>query len=167
MGVAAIIPARGGSRGIPRKNLLDFCGKPLVAWSIIQARNTPLIDAVYVSSDSPEILETAERFGARPIRRPPEISGDTATTESALLHALGTLPAAPEWLALLQPTSPLRKPDDLQRGMLLAQKNRWDSAFSGAVLQDFLIWEQDPKGTLRSFNYDYKNRGQRQDRQPQ
>jgi len=167
MNVAAVIPARGGSRGIPRKNLVDFCGKPLVAWSIIQARDTPLINSVHVSSDSDEILAVSARYGAQTIKRPNEISGDTATTESALLHAWQTMPTKPDLLVLLQPTSPLRKPDDLQKALAQFQEQGWDSAFSGAVLLDFLIWEKDSRGTLRSFNYDYKNRGRRQDRQPQ
>jgi len=72
----AIIPARGGSKGIPRKNLVDLCGKPLLAWSILQARAARRIDSVWLSSDDAEILSVAERYGARPIVRPALISGD-------------------------------------------------------------------------------------------
>ena len=86
--IVAVIPARGGSRGIPGKNLVDFCGKPLVAWSIEQARASRRIAETYVSSDSAEILAVAERYGAVPIERPAHLSGDAASSESAWRHAL-------------------------------------------------------------------------------
>ena len=76
MKTVAIIPARGGSKGIPKKNLVNVCGKPLIAWSIEQALQSDSIDSVWVTSDDPEILSTAKSFGANPITRPEEISGD-------------------------------------------------------------------------------------------
>lgn len=167
MKTVAIIPARGGSKGIPRKNLIDFCGKPLLAWSVIQACLTPGIDEVYVSSDSEEILAVAGEYGALSIRRPSEISGDTATTESAILHALDLIPGPVDNVVLLQATSPLRKPGDLQAALKQFGEEGIDSLFSGAMLEDFLIWEQNHDGTFSSFNYDFKNRGRRQDRKPQ
>ncbi len=163
----AIIPARGGSKGIPKKNILDFCGKPLIAWSIIPAVRTPEIDSVYVSSDSDEILQVAQRYGAKPIKRPADIAGDTATSESAIAHALNVINSPVELVVMLQPTSPLRKPDDLGKAIQQFKAEQWDSAFSGAVLDDFLIWERNGQGILKSFNYDYQKRGRRQDRQPQ
>lgn len=84
----AIIPARGGSKGIPGKNLLPFCGKPLLAWSIEQALSSKYIKSVYVSSDDDEILEVAESYGAIGIKRPKELATDTSTSEEALLHTL-------------------------------------------------------------------------------
>lgn len=167
MKTVAIIPARGGSKGIPRKNLIDFCGKPLLAWSIIQACQTPEVDEVYVTSDSEEILSVAVQYGALPIKRPDEIAGDTATTESALLHALDLIPGLVGTVVLLQVTSPLRKPDDLSLALKQFNSEGADSLFSGAVLEDFLIWEQGQDKSFSSFNYDYVNRGRRQDRKPQ
>lgn len=166
--VVAIIPARGGSKGIPDKNIKDFCGKPLVAWSILQCLATPEIDEVYVSSDSEKILDVAAEFGAKKIKRPDELSGDKASSESAIVHALETIdPSQIEIAMMLQATSPLRKKDDLGRAVRQILDEKLDSSFSGAVLDDFLIWEKQTDGTLKSFNYDYKNRGRRQDRKPQ
>jgi N-acylneuraminate cytidylyltransferase len=164
--VVAIILARGGSKGIPRKNVLEFCGKPLVAWTIIQARNTLEIDAVYVSSDSEEILKVAENYGAKTIVRPDEISGDTATSESAIEHALQILSSSQEIVLMLEPTAPLRKPDDMSRAIRQFRAEKWDSGFSGAILEDFLIWKKNPEGILESVNYDYRKKVRRQDRQP-
>ena len=89
-----IIPARGGSKGIPGKNICSVGGKPLLAWSIDQARLTPQISRVFVSTDSIGIAEVAQEYGAEVIMRPPEISGDSATSESCLVHALDVLRSA-------------------------------------------------------------------------
>ena len=86
--VSAIILARGGSKGIPNKNIIDFCGKPLIAWTIEQCLSSKHISEVWVSSDSQEILEVVKEYGAKTIKRPDDISGDFATSESAWLHAI-------------------------------------------------------------------------------
>lgn len=167
MKTIAIIPARGGSKGIPKKNIIDFCGKPLISWSILQAKNTPEIDEVYVSSDSDEILNIAKKYGADIIKRPDEISGDKATSESVIEHALTAKELTSETVIMLQATSPLRKSDDISRAICQFETEKFDSLFSGAILDDFLIWEKAQNGIMNSFNYDYKKRGRRQDRKPQ
>lgn len=167
MKTIAIIPSRGGSKGIPKKNIIDFCGKPLISWSILQAKNTPEIDEVYVSSDSDEILKVAKKYGADIIKRPDEISGDKATSESVIEHALTTKELTSEKVIMLQATSPLRKSDDISRAICQFETEKYDSLFSGAKLDDFLIWEKAQNGILNSFNYDYGKRGRRQDRKPQ
>lgn len=167
MSTIAIIPARGGSKTIPKKNIMDFCGKPLIAWSILQAKSTPEIERIFVSSDSDEILNIAQRYGAEIIKRPLEIASDIAHTESAIVHALQVIEIPVDLVVMIQPTSPLRKPDDLSMAICQFKMKGWDSAFSGAILEDFLIWEKDKEKVLKSFNYDYKNRGRRQDRRPQ
>ena len=97
MNVACIIPARGGSKGIPNKNIYDFAGKPLIYWSIKQALASSMINCdVYVSSDSDEILDLSEQFGAHPIQRPDDLSTDFATSESALIHAQNEISKASE-----------------------------------------------------------------------
>ena len=164
--IVAIIPARGGSKGIPRKNVLDFCGKPLIAWTIIQALETPEIDAVYVTSDNQEILSVATQYGARTIERPADIAGDTATSESAVQHALGVIGSDQEAVLMLEVTSPLRKRDDFSRCVRQFRNDQWDSCFAGALLEDFLIWRNGGDGGLESINYDWKNRGIRQNREP-
>lgn len=88
MSTIAIIPARGGSKGIPRKNVLPLCGKPLLAWTIEAASSARFISTVYVTTDDPEIAAVAEKYGAAVIWRPAEIAGDAATSESALIHAV-------------------------------------------------------------------------------
>ncbi len=164
--VIAVILARGGSKGIPKKNILEFAGHPLVAWSVIQAKNTKEIDEVYVSSDSDEILNIAERYGAKLIKRPDKYASDTAKSEEAILHALELLGSNQEIVIMLEPTAPLRKPNDLGNAISLFRKEGWDSCFSGAALQDFLIWKKNENGKLISVNYDYKNQGPRQMREP-
>jgi len=164
--VIAIILARGGSKGIPKKNVLDFCGHPLVAWSVIQAKQTKEIEEVYISSDSDEILEIAQKYGARIIKRPDKYAGDTAKSEEAILHALEVLGSQQEMIIMLEPTAPLRKPSDLGNAIRMFRDEKWDSCFSGAALQDFLIWKKNKLGNLVSINYDYENQGPRQMREP-
>tara|TARA_B100000795_G_C22778370_1_gene431099 strand:- start:138 stop:854 length:717 start_codon:yes stop_codon:yes gene_type:complete len=164
--VIAIILARGGSKGIPRKNVLDFAGHPLVAWTVIQAKLSKEVDEVYISSDSDEILEIAEKYGAKIIKRPAEISGDSAKSEEAIIHALSILGADQEMIIMLEPTAPLRKAEDIDNCIKMFRKEEWDSCFSGALLQDFLLWKKDKNGNLNSLNYDYKNQGPRQLREP-
>ncbi|MBI2288033.1 MAG: acylneuraminate cytidylyltransferase family protein, partial [Chloroflexi bacterium] len=123
----AIIPARGGSKRIPRKNLLLLGGKPLLAYSIEHARQARRVDRTMVSTDDDEIAAVARQYGAEVVKRPPELSTDTATSEDALLHVLGYLEGkehfTPDIVVFLQCTSPLRKPDDIDNaiGVLLAQ----------------------------------------------
>lgn len=162
----AIIPARGGSKGIPRKNVKDFCGKPLLAWSILQAKKSPAIDSVWVTSDDDEILAETEKWGGKPIRRPEALSGDKATSESAWLHAIDTVEAAlgPCGAVVgMQCTSPLREARDLNNGLKIFADQGLDSMFSGAVIGDFYIWQRSKAGVLESFNYDWTKRKRRQD----
>jgi CMP-N-acetylneuraminic acid synthetase len=104
----AIIPARGGSKGLPRKNIRPLGGIPLIAWTIKAAKESPLVDLVVVTSDDQEILDIAINFGADIIiRRPPHLATDDATTADAVKHVFENL-QYPENFILLQPTSPLR-----------------------------------------------------------
>lgn len=165
----AIIPARGGSKGIPRKNLISFCGKPLLAWSIGQALGSRYIKSVYVSSDDDEILKVAESYGAVGIKRPKELATDASTSEEALLHALGyieiELNQKIDVVVFLQVTSPVRETKDIDSAIEIFLSENADSLFSAAVLEDFCIWGV--KGNkLESITFDYKNRGLRQDREP-
>jgi len=167
--VPAIILARGGSKGIPNKNLLNFSGKPLLAWSILQAREAKHINRVYVSSDSPAILKVAEEYGAVPIKRPDELSTDTASSEAALLHALDAIKAGrgaePEAVIILQATSPLREPSDIDGAIQTFQSQSADSLFTDALLDDLCAWVEE-NGILKGKTFDPWNRGRRQDRQP-
>lgn len=134
MSVLAVIPARGGSKGVPRKNLSKIAGKPLVAWTIEAALSSTVIDRVIVSTDDREIAETACNFGAEaPWLRPDELAGDDAPALGVARHALeacATEGFEPEWLFLLQPTSPLRISDDIIGALDLVKKAGGDSVVS-------------------------------------
>ena len=108
----ALIPARGGSKGIPRKNIKDIGGKSLIAWTIEAAKHCPYIDEVVVSSDDGEILSISASYGAMPMKRPAELASDTAGAKPVLQHAVTEYKkqkgALPEYVVYLQPTSPLR-----------------------------------------------------------
>lgn len=162
----AIIPARGGSKGIPNKNIKNFLGKPLIYWTIRAAKISKSINKVYVSSDSDEILKIASTYGADVIKRPKKISGDKATTESAMIHLLSEISNINlKSICLLQPTSPLRLDYDIDNAYNVFFSEKYSSLFSGAELEDFLIWKKNKKNIFKSINYDYKNRGRRQDRE--
>jgi CMP-N-acetylneuraminic acid synthetase len=123
-----LIPARGGSVGIPRKNIRLLGGKPLVAWSIEAARLTRYLDRVVVSTDDPEIAACARQYGAEtPFARPAELATNTAQGVDVVLHALDEIPDA-DAVVLLQPTSPFRSVDDIDRAIEL-----WDAGGATVV----------------------------------
>ena len=163
MKATAIILARGGSKGIPNKNIKVFCGKPLVEWTIIQAKNSKKINKIYLSSDSNKILKIGKKYKINLIKRPKKISGDYATSESAIIHAIKNFydfKIRP--IVMLEPTAPLRKINDIDNLIRDFNKNRWDSGFTASQLNEFLIWDRKKKNNYKSLNYDFKNRGQRQ-----
>ncbi len=164
--MVAIILARGGSKGIPGKNIIDFCGKPLIAWTIEQLHLVSEIDSIWVSSDSEEILSISQTCCAQIIHRPDNISSDAATSESGWLHALEIIEDKVGIVDIViapQVTSPLREPADIERGLRDFQEQKCDSMFSCSIAEDLYFWEKMPDGTLRSINYDYKNRSRRQE----
>lgn len=107
----ALIPARGGSKGLRRKNTVDLCGKPLIAWTIEAALNATSLSGVFVTTEDEEIADVAASYGVTVIARPAELATDDARTEDVVAHALDAidrLDLAARYFALLQPTSPLR-----------------------------------------------------------
>jgi len=163
--IVAIISARGGSKGIPKKNMINFCGKPLVSWTIKQALSVKSISSVWVSSDSKEILNLAKNLGANTISRPKSLSSDTATTESTWSHALKIIEEETgivDVVVGLQATSPIRESKDIEKAIAFFNKSKSDSLFSATEIGDFYIWQKKKK-KLTSLNYDYSNRGRRQD----
>jgi len=162
--VVAVIPARGGSKGIPGKNIRLLAGKPLLAWTVEAAVAANSIDSVYVSTDDPAIAKVAEACGAEVIFRPADISGDESPSETALLHALGYLNKqgmVVEIMVFLQATSPLRTSADIDCAMALFQEQQADSLLSVAPSHYFL-WEETKEGA-QPVNYDYCHRPRRQD----
>lgn len=125
--ILAIIPARGGSKSIPKKNIIPVGGKPLIAWSIEAARKSKYIDKVIVSSDSEEILRVASKYGAEPIKRPAKLATDTALPEPVIFHVLDHLKMEkyiPDIIVYLQPTSPLRSSEDIDNAFDVFLKNK-------------------------------------------
>ncbi len=160
--IIAVIPARGGSKRIPGKNIINFCGKPLLAWSIEQVKASSKISSLYVSTDNEEIVSVAKQYGAKVINRPKEIAGDEATSEEALKHAINEIrkenSSKIDYVVCLQATSPLRETGDIDNAIETIQRENADSLFSAAEIGDFLIWREREGGSLESLNYDYKNR---------
>jgi N-acylneuraminate cytidylyltransferase len=164
----ALIPARGGSKGVPGKNLLRIGGVPLVARSVAAALSAPSIDAVYVSTDDEAIAAAARKAGASIIARPLQLSGDTASSESALLHALSELRAQgvePENLIFMQCTSPFTTGAELETA-LGRLRDGADVAFAVTPSHAF-IWNGNPDGTLSGANHDSSVRLRRQDMAPE
>lgn len=131
---AAIIPARGGSKRIPRKNVREFCGKPIIAWSIEAAHASGCFDRVIVSTDDDEIALVAERYGAEvPFRRPAELADDYAGTVPVIAHAIEWLESKgerPEAVCCLYATAPFVQPGDIRRGQEALDSGDVDYTFS-------------------------------------
>lgn len=170
MQTLAIIPARGGSKGIPRKNVLPLGGKPLIAHTIYAARAASQVDRVVVSTDDDEIAAIALEYGAEVVRRPAELAGDTAASEAALLHTLDALRQdegyAPDLLVFLQCTSPLTVPEDVDGTIAALIDGQADSALAVTAFHYFL-WAQDADRGTHGVNHDKSVRLMRQQRTPE
>lgn len=130
MAITALIPARGGSKRIPRKNILPFCGKPLIQWTIEAAQACPSINRVIVSTDDHEIASFSKDIGAEiPFIRPQSLSEDSSNTIDVVIHALENLIEVTD-LLLLQPTSPFRSTQDISRIISIREENQKKSAVS-------------------------------------
>lgn len=134
-GTVGLITARGGSKGIPQKNIRPLAGKPLIAWTIQAAKQSRRLDRAIVSTDDPEIASVAREWGAEvPFMRPPELALDDSPHRDVVLHALDWLESEsaspPDYLMLLQPTSPLRTAEDIDRAIALAAEKDADSVIS-------------------------------------
>lgn len=139
-GVLALITARGGSKGLPRKNVLLAGGRPLIAWTISAGLQSKVIDRVFLSSDDEEIINTAKELGCEiPFRRPVELASDTASSMDVVLHALEQLPGF-EYVILLQPTSPLRTSDDIDTAFNLMQARGAQSCVSVCEAEQSPYW---------------------------
>lgn len=166
--VVAIIPARGGSKGIARKNLQRVGGVPLVARAVDAARRSPAVDRVVVTTDDADIVAVAAEWGAEVIERPADLSGDEASSESALLHALDALDARKVdvgVVAFLQATSPFIDVDALTSAVQLVRSRRRDSVFSAVETYGFL-WEKGAGDAAEPVNHEIDVRPRRQDREP-
>ena len=142
--VLAIIPARGGSKGLPGKNIKELCGKPLIAWSIEVARACRNIDRIVVSTDDDQIAEVAKKYGIElPFMRPAELATDTTSTVDLIFHTIEWLKKdqdyEDDYILLLQPTSPLRIAEDIE-GVIQTLKDKDAQAVVSVCETDHHPW---------------------------
>ena len=167
--VVAIIPARGGSKGVPRKNVRLLAGKPLLAWTVEAALQSRLIDRVIVSTEDSEIAAVSRQYGAEVVIRPADLARDETPTEPVILHVLENLEKLenhrPDIVVLLQATSPLRNNLHIKAAFDVFQRENDDSLLSVCSSHSFL-WKKSESGAC-SVNYDYTNRPRRQDAEPE
>jgi CMP-N,N'-diacetyllegionaminic acid synthase len=142
--ILGIIPARGGSKRLPRKNIRILCGKPLIAWTIEQAKKSDYIDKLIVSTDDEEIAKISKDYGAEvPFLRPDKLARDDSPTIDAVIHAIKFLEDKGEHydiIVLLQPTSPLRSNDDINNAIKLFSEKKPDSVISVSIIYPPIFW---------------------------
>lgn len=170
MNVVALITARSGSKSIPRKNVIPVGGKPLIAWTIAAALGSRNVSRVLVSTDDPEIAEVSRTHGAEvPFLRPAELAQDDSTSFDVAAHALRWLAehdhAEPDYLLLLQPTSPLRAAEDIDGAIDLARERNADAvlAVCEASPHPYLARSVDERGVLSDFIHLAKKPSRRQE----
>ena len=165
--IVAVIPARGGSKRIPRKNIKDFCGKPMIAWSIEAARKSDLFDRIIVSTDDVEIMEIAKKYGAEvPFIRSSELSDDFADTTQVIAHSIGWLQNSGVNLAAvccIYATAPFISHNDIKQAFLLMEKENWQFVFPATTYASpiFRAFKKNSDGGLEMFFPEYiKSRSQ-------
>lgn len=165
--ILAIIPARGGSKGIPKKNIKELLGEPLISYTIKDALNSKYIDRIIVSTDDSEISDTSKKYDVEVIKRPEKISKDDSPTIDAIKHVLEILKETekyfPDIIIVLQPTTPLRESEDIDRCIEKIIKEKCDSVITVSKLVHLPHWALtiDKDGvTHRLFNIDPPSRRQ-------
>ena len=154
----ALVPLRGGSKSIPKKNIKFLAGKPMAAWALEAAVNCSAIGTVYVSTDSEEIADVVEglELGIKVIKRPSEYATDEASTEAVMLHFMRQVEF--DVLVTVQATSPLLKPEDLNKALIQFNNNQLESMLSAVRIKRFL-WQDNAS----PINYNPMHRPRRQD----
>ncbi len=152
----AVIPARGGSKGIPRKNIKMIAGQPLLAWTIQAARGSKLLDRFVVSTEDKEIADIAREFGCEVVVRPQKLASDTATTLSVLQQVLTKIDA--ENIVILQPTSAVRRVGLIDQCIAEFKKNKCDNLATGFICK-FMEYGSctQRRQDLKGFFYDDGN----------
>ena len=165
--VLAVIPARGGSKGVPGKNIREVAGRPLIAWTILAARASRYIDRLILSSDDPEIIEVARQWGCEaPFVRPAELATDEAPGTAPLVHALEAIPGF-DYAVLLQPTSPLRAAEDIDACIAFCAEREAPSVVSVTRSDKHPAWMYElDQGRLRPALGQVPDSKRRQDMSP-
>lgn len=135
----AVILARGKSKRLLRKNILDLVDKPLIAWSIEAGLKSKYIDKLLVSSDDEEVLEIANKFGSDTLKRPDELAGDTSTSLDAIKHSISSFERY-DYVMLLQPTSPLRNDKHIDEAIELLEQKDADAVISVCEMSHSPLW---------------------------
>ena len=169
--VLAIIPARGGSKGLPGKNIRPMCGKPLIGWSIDKAKKCSYLDVILVTTDDQEIADIALNFGAYvPFIRPKEFASDESSTYDVIQHALTYFKDKEQkqfdFIVLLEPTSPLREDDDISKmlELIVAREDQFDSIISvGEVTEHPSIMKRLVGNAIEPFCPELEEKTRRQD----
>lgn len=164
MKVICIIPARGGSKRIPNKNLIRLGGHPIIEWTIHDAKASTYDMDVVVSTDDKNIKQTALEHGAEVVDRPEYLASDVASSESAIVHVLDEKGWDYEYVVFLQCTTPFRDPHQIDNGIDFIVERGADSLLFGCKTMDFM-WEK-IGDTAVPLNYDISNRIREQDRNP-
>jgi CMP-N,N'-diacetyllegionaminic acid synthase len=167
--VPCIIPARGGSKGLARKNIIELARKPLIAWSIEAALQADSISSVFVSTEDEEIADVAHQFGAQIIFRPIELAQDETSSEAVLLDALEqwqSVDLRPEFFVFLQCTSPMTSARDIDGAVALFRRENADSVVP-VTQGDYFLWTNTDDGSAKALNHDIKYRQRRQERAPE
>jgi len=152
----AIIPARGGSKRLPKKNILKLNKKPLITYSIKAAQQSNFIDDVVVSSDDDDILNISLNYGAKTIKRPDQLSQDGSTTFDAIKHTIENYESY-EYIVLLQPTSPLRDEKDIDEAIKLLDEKKADAIISVCEMEHSPSWANTLDDNLSMDNFLNKN----------
>jgi CMP-N,N'-diacetyllegionaminic acid synthase len=139
--VLGLIPARGGSKGVPGKNLVKVCGKPLIAWTIEAAQKSEYIDRLVLSSDAADIISVGTSHGCEaPFIRPPELADDRSTSADVIIHAMDYLGEEFDYIVLLQPTSPFRQASDIDSCLRLCHERGAPAAVSLSIVDKAPAW---------------------------
>ena len=157
----ALIPARGKSKRIEKKNIIDLCGQPLISYVINTAKQCDDIAEVWVSTDDDEITEVATKFGAKVLQRPAKFAEDTSSSETALIHFSQEVDF--DILVFIQATSPLTTAEQLREGVARVADGEAESSL--AVCEDTRFYWNDQSGHRTPVNYDLLNRPRSQDKE--
>jgi CMP-N,N'-diacetyllegionaminic acid synthase len=148
----AIIPARGGSKRLPRKNVLDLCGKPLISYTIEAGLKSKYVDKVVVTSDDNDILTISKEYGAKTIKRPDELASDIATTFDAIKHTIDNIEKY-DYIVLLQPTSPLRNEKHIDEAIELLEQKNADTIIGVCEMDHSPLWSNTLDESLSMSNF--------------
>jgi len=167
--VIAIIPARKGSKRLPKKNTKLFLGRPLITYTLKQALSSKYLDEIYVTTNDPEIIEISQKYRVKIIQRPEELATDFAKMQTVLEHVLQNIPTEPDFIVLLQPTNPLRKTETIDKAIktFIENSGRYDSLMplkkirlkKGKIIKDYYVPENKTEIRGQDLEKEYQECG--------